>query len=424
MGKQQIHRRLGNEQVKAILAKYSRHEIQAKEAMEYLEVGRTRLYQLAKEYGICKAEFSIAYIRSEPTRKLDSSIEQNLLKELQTEKIKIIDNKDVPVSRYNYSYIRNILREDHSQKVSLNTVIARAKEHGYWKPSLPKKLHDREVISNYAGELIQHDSSHHLFAPDAKVKWYLITSIDDYSRMLLYADLVRAESSWVHILAVQSVVLNYGIPFSYYADQHSIFRYVKDRDKNSPWHNYTKFTDDVDPQWRQVLKSLNIKPLYALSPQAKGKIERPYGWLQDHLVRTCVRNNVTDIEQAREILKEEVYQYNCRRVHSTINEIPIIRFQRAIKEKTSLFKEFKLMPPFQSVKDIFCLRDTRTVDAYRTISLHNLKLKVPKAMPRQTAEVRMCPDLKTGMTEIRFWVEGAYTGTQQVKNDDLPIVHF
>jgi len=50
----------------------------------------------------------------------------------------------------------------------------------------------------------------------------------------------------------------------------------------------------------------NIKVTYALSPQAKGKIERPYGWLQDRLIRTCVRDNVTDIKQAQRVLNYEI----------------------------------------------------------------------------------------------------------------------
>jgi hypothetical protein len=43
----------------------------------------------------------------------------------------------------------------------------------------------------------------------------------------------------------------------------------------------------VDPQWRQVMRLLGIDVIYALSAQAKGKIERPYRWLQDRIVRTC-----------------------------------------------------------------------------------------------------------------------------------------
>lgn len=424
MAKQQVHKRLSDDQVKAILDKYLVHELKAKEAMRYLGVGRTRLFQLAGAYAGNKKDFSIVYKRKEPTRCIEPAIEKNIMKELKLEKIKIIDDPNVPVTRYNYSYVQNLLKEKYGQTVSVPTIIARAKSQGFWKEKPPKKVHDREVITNYVGELIQHDSSHHLFAPDSKVKWYLITSLDDHSRGLLYANLFERESSWTHIMAVESLVLNYGIPHAYYADQHSIFRYVKDRDKSSIWNSYTKFTDDVDPQWKQVLKELRIQPIYALSPQAKGKIERPYRWLQDHLVRNCVRNNVTTITAARKILAYEVNQYNYQRIHSTTGEIPMIRFQRALKNNQTLFKEFTVLPPHQSVKDIFCLRISRTIDAYRSVSVKNLKLIVPNGIPRQEVELRLHPDLATGITDVRFWMLGQYLGAQRLKNADVPFVHF
>ncbi len=45
-----------------------------------------------------------------------------------------------------------------------------------------------------------------------------------------------------------------------------------------------KETTETDPQWKQILTECKVKVTYALSPQAKGKIERPYRWLQDRLV--------------------------------------------------------------------------------------------------------------------------------------------
>ncbi len=420
----QLHKRLSDDQVRAMLNKYTNKEIAAKETVQYLGISRSRLYQLIKEYQDDPEGFSVQYKRSAPTRRLDPGIEHNILKELKIEKEKIIDNPDVPTKRYNYSYIRDRLARDYKQAVSVPTIIARAKEHQYWTAKPPKKIHDREVITNCAGELIQHDSSHHLWAPDGKQKWYLITSLDDHSRALLYADFWLRETSWYHILALQSVFLKHGLPFAYYADQHSIFRYVHDRDKHTPRYTHTKHTDDVDPQWKMVLNDCQVKPIYALSPQAKGKIERPYQWLQDHIVRTCAREGITNITDGRKILKAEVQQYNWRRVHSTTGEVPMIRLQRAIIEQKSLFREFVLKPPFQSVKDIFCLRLARTVDAYRKISVHGLHLTVPGVLPRQTVELRLYPDLRTGMTEVRFWHEEQFTGWQRVKSTDLPIVQF
>jgi len=107
-----------------------------------------------------------------------------------------------------------------------------------------------------------------------------------------------------------------------------------------------------------------------------GKIERPCQWLQDRLVRTCVRENATDIKQGQKILNQEIRRYNFHQVHSTTQEVPYFRLQRALKEGTSLFREFKIRPPYQSVKDIFCLRLDRSVDPYRRISINTLTLKV------------------------------------------------
>jgi hypothetical protein len=82
------------------------------------------------------------------------------------------------------------------------------------------------------------------------------------------------------------------------------------------------------------------------------------------------------------ILNQELHRYNHQQVHSTTKEIPYLRFQKALKKKRSLFREFKIRPPFQSPKDIFCLRMDRVVDPYRKISIHNLQFKV-HADPRK-----------------------------------------
>jgi hypothetical protein len=306
--------------------------------------------------------------------------------------------------------------------VALSTIIDRAKKHDFYiKRKSRNTPHDHEVLTNYAGELIQHDSSHHLWSPPAKEKWYLITSLDDFSRFILYAALVRKETSWVHILALQAVVLKYGAPFLYYVDSHSIFRFVQGRD--SVWRKHHLLTDEADPQWKQVMDDCNIKVTYALSPQAKGKIERPYGWLQDRIVRTCVREDVTDIRDARRILAHEVDRCNFRQVHSTTREVPYLRLQRALEKKQSLFREFTIKPPFQSVKDIFCLRAERSVDPYRRISLHNMQIKVKNAIPRKKVTLRIYP-LNNTVSEIRFWCDGSLIDTQRIKNSNLMGVHF
>ena len=306
MKKLQIHKRLNNETVSHVLEKYRQGALKAKQAYQRLGVGRTRFYELVGKFRRDQENFSIDYHRRVKVEKMDKEIRQNILTELKTEKEKIIDNPLVPTKNYNYSYLKNLIGEKYFQKVSLPTVIKIAKDNGFYLPKKkPTKKHDREVVTNYAGELVQHDSSHHLFSPAAGVKWYLITSLDDFSRSILYGDLFLKEGSFVHIKAVEYTCLHYGIPYAYYVDQHSIFRYVRDRDKFYIWREYNKFTDDIDPQWKMVLNDLGSETIYALSPEAKGKIERPYDWLQDHLVRSCVRYGVKNISEAREILKPD-----------------------------------------------------------------------------------------------------------------------
>jgi hypothetical protein len=111
--------------------------------------------------------------------------------------------------------------------------------------------------------------------------------------------------------------------------------------RDSVWRKHHTKTDEADPQWKQVLQDLRIKVVYALSPQAKGKIERPYRWLQDRIVRTCARENVQSLERIKEILRYEVHRYNEIQVHSTTGEIPIMRLEKALHEGKTLFRPFK-----------------------------------------------------------------------------------
>ena len=414
----QLHKRFTSDQVKALLERYLKKEVERSYIQEVLSIKRRRFFTLLNQYKEDLQHFSIQYQRTTPPR-ISLEVEQNILKELTIEK-GLIQDKETPLNSYNYSFIKDHLKKKYRQKVSVTTVIRRAKKHGFYLKKPKRTIHDREVSTRYVGELIQHDSSFHLWAPAAQEKWYLITSLDDYSRLILYAALVKKETTWAHILALQTVIVRYGLPYCYYVDSHSIFRFVQARDSN--WRKHHLLTDEATPQWKQVLDDCNVKVTYALSPQAKGKMERPYGWLQDRIVRICVREDIADIKPAQQILRQEIHRYNFQQVHSTTQEIPYFRFQRALKEKRSLFREFKMSPPYKSAKDIFCLRMDRTVDPYRRISISSLQFKV-HADPQKEVNLRICP-LNDQISEIRFWCEGKLIDIQKVKNSELKGVHF
>lgn len=415
----QLHKRLSEEQVKVIVESYISGEISSSSARASLGLKRSWFFELVKAYRSGPDTFRLKPPQKENGHlKISEATEVLIVKELQKEQ-QLIENKHMPVRSYNYSAVRDDLLKQNNIRVSVPTIINRARAQGFYLPKRHKKIHDREVITNFAGELIQHDSSHHQWSPFVPDKWYLITSIDDYSRGLLFADLFEHESSWAHITSMESTVMAYGCPLKYYPDQHSIFRFVKDRDKSTPWQTAQKFTGDVETQFERVLKDCGTEVIHALSPQAKGKVERPYRWLQDRIVRTSAKEHITDIKDARKVLKELVHQYNHKWIHSTTKEIPMVRLETAVREGKSLFRPFTIQPPYQSSKDIFCLHNQRVVNAYRKITFKQIELVVPKSLPRDTIDLKIIPNVKKGLAEIRMWNRNEMVSVQLARHEDL-----
>jgi hypothetical protein len=393
-----LHKRFTVEQVKVLLQSYEQGTIDRAEVEEIMQINKTRFFAILKEYRRDPESFSIAYERETPAR-LSAEVEATMAEELLREKA-LVEDPQLPISSYNYLAMRDRLKKK-GITVSATTITKRAKELDCYQPHHKHKVHDRQVITTAIGALVQHDASTHLWSPFAQEKWTLITSLDDYSRKLLYADFVTQETSWAHIQAAQAVLQAYGLPLSYYVDNLRVFRFVQKRD--SVWRKHVLLTDDIDPQWRQVMRLMGVDVTYALSPQAKGKIERPYRWLQDRIVRTCALENITALEEVRSVLRDEVDRYNNHQVHSTTGEIPSLRFDNARKSGTSLFRPFSLPKPYTSPKDIFCLREMRTLNGYRRISLFNQEFEVPHVPIREDVELHLLPNPARQALEVRIW---------------------
>jgi transposase len=164
MSSQQIHKKFSDEQVIAILENYLAKEISAKEAMAKLEIKRSQFFNLASRYRNGSEKFTIKHKGNDGNRKISAEVETAILEELKKEK-KLIDNKNMPIESYNYSAVRDDLKSKLEIEVALSTIISRAKDNGYYLARRERKIHDREVITNLAGELAQHDSSFHQWSP-------------------------------------------------------------------------------------------------------------------------------------------------------------------------------------------------------------------------------------------------------------------
>ncbi|MCL4357759.1 hypothetical protein M1512_02595 [Patescibacteria group bacterium] len=420
----QLHKQFSDEEIKQYLKWYETKVMTKSEILTLLGIKDSRFYVLLAQYRDKPKQFSVAYNRLKATRSLPPKVVKQIRRELETER-GYVTNPNMSIMFYNYSAIRDVVEEETGYNLSAQTVINYAKRWGFYLERPKRKAHTREVLTDSVGMLLQHDASSHqwspyAFRPDGKpLKWSLITTLDDHSRKLLYAELFEHESAWAHIQSLESVVLHNGVGVQYYSDNHAIFRYVANRDANGlSAANYQRVldTDDIAPQWKQAVEASGMKVTYALSPEAKGKIERPYRWLQDRIVRRSAREHAKSIDDVRRILYHEVDRYNNRAVHSATGEIPSIRFSNAVNDGRSVFRPLdltKAKPPVTSTRDIFCLRTERKVNGYGKISFNSLQISVPGNLPDGTpVTLHIIPDQT--ITEVRFLRNNTVLGYQQI----------
>jgi len=158
----QLHKNFTDGQVKSLLKSYLDKKIKIDYILQILKIKRRRFFELLAKYRKDPDNFSIQYKRNISNYRINPEIEANIIQELEMKK-DLIKNKEVPIKYYNYSYIKDLLEQKYSQKVSLPTIIDRAKRNNFYFLRPKRKAHDKEVITNYPGELIQHDSSHNQF---------------------------------------------------------------------------------------------------------------------------------------------------------------------------------------------------------------------------------------------------------------------
>ena len=133
----QWHKRFTTEQIKELLQRYIDGKIERKHIQGILNIQNRQFFKLLKEYKDNPGNFSIGYSRKSPKR-ISQDVEKNIIKELTIDK-GIIKDKNNPTDSYNYSYIKDQLENKYHQKVSLPTIITRAKQYDFYLPKKAKK---------------------------------------------------------------------------------------------------------------------------------------------------------------------------------------------------------------------------------------------------------------------------------------------
>jgi len=105
------------------------------------------------------------------------------------------------------------------------------------------------------------------------------------------------------------MLTRYGIPLSIYQDRHSTLHRNDDH-----WTLEEQLKGEQDPtQVGACLKALGITPVFALTPQAKGRIERLFGVLQDRLIAEMELKDIKEMEAGNRFLSEQFIDEHNRR---------------------------------------------------------------------------------------------------------------
>ena len=173
---------------------------------------------------------------------------------------------------------------------------------GLWKVKSRRRLriHQRRPRRACFGELIQIDGSPHAWFEDRGKRCTLIVFIDDATGRLLYLRFVAAETTQAYMEALGVYLGRYGRPVALYSDRHSIFRVNHGRQEGK----VTQFT--------RAVKTLDIEPIHANTPQAKGRVERANQTLQDRLVKELRLAGIDGMEAGNDFLPAFMADYNRR----------------------------------------------------------------------------------------------------------------
>ena len=123
------------------------------------------------------------------------------------------------------------------------------------------------------GMLIQLDGSHHRWLGEDGPQFALLFAVDDATGAVVNALFCDQEDSRSYFLLLQGLIRSRGIPLALYTDRHPVFKH---RSEHQPAGTATQFG--------RAMEELGVQLIFALSPQAKGRVERTAGTFQDRLI--------------------------------------------------------------------------------------------------------------------------------------------
>jgi transposase len=213
-------------------------------------------------------------------------------------------------SEFNDRHFCEQLREREGIFVGRETVRKLRRETGILpkRKRRPPRHRKRRPRRPQEGCMVIWDGSPHRWFGPNHPPCCLMLAMDDATGAVLAARFFSFEGTEGYLWLLREVVTHYGIPLSIYQDRHGTLKR-----NDSHWTLDEELAGRQDPtQVGQALYALGIQPIFALSAQAKGRIERAFNTLQDRLVAELMRAGIASIESANPFLKRYLTPHNRR----------------------------------------------------------------------------------------------------------------
>ena len=228
-------------------------------------------------------------------------------RKIDEEKIRTIE-KIIREKYYDFgpTFASEKLNENHHTGVSNETLRQLMTAWGLWKIKPRKQSKNvrfwRPRKDNY-GEMQQFDGSYHRWLEDRSGELCLLLSVDDATGKITHAKFGHNES----VKAVFEFWMEYfdknGLPVSIYLDKFSTYKVN---------HKNAVDNHELKTQFERAMNQAGVKPITAHSPEAKGRVERIFGTLQDRLVKEMRLAGVSTITEANKFLAGYIPEFNAK----------------------------------------------------------------------------------------------------------------
>lgn len=322
-------------------------------AAEQLHVSERQIYRIQKSY---RERGEQGLVHGNRGRVSHRRINERVRQELQ----RLLEET---YSDYNSLHFLEILRDNYGIGLSYSTLQSLRRELGYPTPKRKKRQPHRQRRNPRPvyGMMLQADASLHAWLEDRGPNLALIAMIDDATNRI-WATFREYEDAAGYLEVLQFVCLNEGIPMELYTDRRNVFQ--DQRELNVEEQLAGKERSSL---FKEILDTLGIQLIQANSPQAKGRVERLFGTLQDRLTKALREADASTISDANQVLQSYLSVHNNA-------------FSKNAAQEGSAFVSW---PTNIAPYDLFCFKYRRTVRNDNTIAFGKAILQIPPGKFRQ-----------------------------------------